>query len=95
MLTPWKDNGLSEPTFVELADAVNELCEGWTCFRVVAASQGLSWNEALRPTIPELFSDDSTRPDGLREDSAFSYISVKSDRDVMQCFLWRHERAYC
>jgi hypothetical protein len=87
--------GRRESTFQRLADAVADLCSAWQLFRLAAAGDALPWQEALALTMPDLFSDDSTQADGLRQDSAFSYAVVKSDDDVMRCFLWRLERGYC
>jgi hypothetical protein len=89
-----RQKGLVELT-IELADAVDELCAAWQLFRVLAAAEGLTWQEALGRTLPGLFSHDGTHADALRQDTTFSYVVVKSEADVMKCFRWRCDHGYC
>ena len=84
-----------DPAFARLADAVGGLCSAWQLFRVAAAAEALTWQAALELTLPALFGGDAASPTGLRQDTVFSYCVVKSDEDVIRCFLWRFARGYC
>ena len=81
--------------FEALAKAVGGLRVAWQLFRLRAAADGVPWQDALRSTVPDLFSVAVRQPDGLRQDTAFSYAIVQSAHDVAACFLWRLERGYC
>jgi hypothetical protein len=84
-----------DPAFGVLADAVGGLCSAWQLFRLGAAAEALTWQAALELTLPALFGGDGASEAGLRQDTVFSYCVVKSDEDVMKCFLWRFARGYC
>ena len=84
-----------DPAFARLADAVGGLCSAWQLFRVAAAAEALTWQAALELTLPALFGGDGASTTGLRQDTVFSYCVVKSDEDVLRCFLWRFARGYC
>jgi hypothetical protein len=81
--------------FEALAKAVAGLRVAWQLFRLRAVSEGVPWLEALRSAVPDLFGVDPRQPDGLRQDTAFSYAVVQSAEDIAACFLWRLERGYC
>jgi hypothetical protein len=81
--------------FEALAKAVAGLRAAWQLFRLRAVSEGVPWQKALMSTVPGLFGAGARQPDGLRQDTAFSYAVVQSAEDVAACFLWRLERGYC
>ena len=84
-----------DPAFARLADAAGGLCSAWQLFRVAAAAEALTWQAALELTLPALFGGDGASTTELRQDTVFSYCVVKSDEDVIRCFLWRFARGYC
>jgi hypothetical protein len=84
-----------DPAFARLCDAVGGLCSAWQLFRLAAAAEALTWQAALELTLPALFGSGGVSEAGLRQDTVFSYSVVKSDEDVMKCFLWRLARGYC
>lgn len=88
-------HGSPEQAFARLLNAVGALCIAWQLFVMRTAAEGLDWWEPLRRALPGLFDAESSHPDGLRQDTAFSYALAKTADDVASLFRWRFAGGCC
>jgi len=95
VMARWEDEGYDEPAFREIAETTFQLQFASDMLRSLATDDGMTWHEGLMQVLPQLFSDDSERDDGLREDNTFVYVTALTDETIMNTLMWRLEAGYC